>query len=488
MSQRIILHLDVNSYFATMEQQAYPNLRGKPIGVAGKDERMSGRHSRTEAPKSGIMSFGRFAGASGGERTVVAGASIEAKKFGVKSGMSSWEARKLCPGIIIVAANYDRYIFTSKRIFSLMERFSPTVEVFSIDEAFLIINSKLETLSSKQIQMLKNQIYKNDSDFENWNLKFVSNLGFSASDFAYLQAIDIAVQLKQLIRTHIGSWVSVSIGISYGRTLAKLASELQKPDGLTVIKPEDFARIAKTTPIEELCGIGYRLRPRLNQLGISTIAELGSAPREMLVRVFGDFTGSWLADIGRGIDDNQLRSFRQLPQEKSVGHSYTLPHDLASMTEVKKVMLLLAERVGVRLRRKGLMGKTVSVYVRFYDKTGWGQQMAIKDYLMDGLAIYKVGAELLDLIIQPKPVRLIAITVSDLVTQVQTTKPLFVVNQRYEQLVGAIDKINNRYGEFTVFRGALAKMKQRIFKLPDGRNKRHYLPEITHINPFTKRV
>src|SRR3989344_3664641 len=105
-----ILHLDVNSYFATLEQQAYPHLRGRPVGVAGKGK---------------------------GERTVVAGASIEAKKFGVKSGMSTWEALRVCPQLILVPANYDRYIFTSKRIFSLIERFGPKVDIFSIDEAFL---------------------------------------------------------------------------------------------------------------------------------------------------------------------------------------------------------------------------------------------------------------------------------------------------------------------------------------------------------------
>ena len=147
MSKTIILHVDMNSYFATMEQQAHPNLRGKPIGVAGKTK---------------------------GERTVITAASVEAKKFGLKSGMSAWEARRLCPDLIIVPANYDRYIFTSKLIFDLLERFSPKVDIFSIDEAFLELSPKFEYRSTKQIRNL---------NFE--NSKLVSNLMLRASNFIF---------------------------------------------------------------------------------------------------------------------------------------------------------------------------------------------------------------------------------------------------------------------------------------------------------------
>lgn len=418
---KIVLHLDMNSYFATMEQQAYPNLRGKPVGVAGK---------------------GR------GERTVVAGASIEAKRLGIRSGMSTWEAEKICPSIIIIPANYDRYIFTSQRIFSLIERFGPKVEVFSIDEAFLDLSY----------------------------------------DYSWEGAVSVAKQLKELIYNKIGSWVSCSIGISYGKTLAKLASELKKPDGLVVIKPADFAQMAATTKIEALCGIGYRLRPRLNQMGVTTIADLSQVPKAVLLTTFGEFTGSWLYNISHGLDDNQIRSFRDLPQEKSVGHSYTLPQDITNRADAKKVLLLLSERVGQRLRKKGLAGKTVSLYVRFSDFSGWAQRMAQSDYLDDGLDIYQAGAKILDLINTSKAIRLLSITVSDLVQQVAITKPLFLAGQRHRQLVRSIDRINHRFGEMTIFRGALASIKERIFKIPDGRNKRVYLPQITYINPFTKRV
>jgi len=416
-----ILHLDMNCYFATLEQQAYPNLRGKPIGIAGKGK---------------------------GERTVVCSASIEAKKLGVKSGMSTWEAAKFCSDLILIPATYQRYIYISQKIFQLLERFAPKVDVFSIDEAFL-------------------------------------DLG---SDISWDEAKNMANQMKQLIKKEIGEWVTCSIGISYGKTLAKLASEMQKPDGLTVIKREDFTTIAKVTPISELCGIGFRLTPRLNRMGVETIYDLSIMPKDMLVTVFGDYTGSWLHSISNGQDDNILRSFRDLPQEKSVGHSYTLPRDITSQSDVRKVLLLLSERVGVRLRHSNLSGKTISVYLRYFDGSGWGQRQVQKEFIVDGLDIYRAGAKLLGGIDQLKPVRLIAISITDLLTQQQTTAPIFAEERDYHQLIGAVDKINDRWGEWTVHRGSLNRIKQRVFNLPDGRDKRKFVPEITHINPFTKRV
>ena len=415
---RIILHLDMNSYYATLEQQAYPNLRGKPIGVAGK---------------------------GGGERTVVVGASIEAKKLGVRGAMSTWEARKICPQIIIIPANYDRYSFVSKRIFTMMERFSPTVEVFSIDEAFIELPNKA-----------------------NWE-----------------DAASIAHQMKKLIHKQIGEWVTCSIGISYGRTLAKLASELQKPDGLVIIRPEDFTKIAQKTAIEDLCGIGWRIGPRLNQMGVRTINELGQMPRQMLIDTFGQATGSWLNLIGNGIDDNRLRSYRDLPHEKSIGHSYTVPQDLRSLEDVKKTALLLCERVGVRLRNKNLVGRTVSLYMRFDDHTSWGQQHHQKEYIFDGLHIYRLAEKVFKDLPQSKPVRLVAVSISDLSELKSSTQPLFEVEKNREKLTKAVDKINARYGEFTVHRGTLASIRRRIFRLPDGRNKRLYIP---NSSPFMKRI
>lgn len=422
MNRSKIIHLDMDSYFATMEQQAYPNLRGKPLGVAGKGK---------------------------GERTVVTGASIEAKKFGIRSGMSSWEALRLCPHLILIPASYDRYAFSSRRIFALLERFSPRVDVFSIDEAFI-------------------------------------DLG---EDISWQDGVTVAKRIKELIRINIGSWVTCSIGLSYGRTLAKLASEMDKPNGLTLLRPEDFEDIARITPVEELCGIGYRFKSRLNRLGVSTVEDMGKIPKEMLIQVFGDFVGTWMNNIGNGVDNSLIRSFRALPREKSVGHSYTLPRDVRLLSDAKKVLLLLSERVGVRLRRKGLIGKSISVYLRFEDRSGWGQSQIQKEYIDDGHQVYKAAERLLrNLNTNHRPIRLVAVTIGNLVARTESTQQLFDADKKYEHLTKSLDSLNERYGEFTVFRATLSTIRRKVLNLPDGRNHRQFIPKISEVNPFTKRL
>lgn len=155
------------------------------------------------------------------------------------------------------------------------------------------------------------------------------------------------------------------------------------------------------------------------------------------------------------------------------------------MEDVGKTILLLCERVGVRLRHKNLVGRTVSVYLRFHDKTGWGERHTQKEYIFDGLHMYRAAERLLKHIPETKPVRLVGVTISDLAAATATTQPLFQLDQQREQLVGAVDAINKRYGEFTVHRGTLASIRRRILKLPDGRNKRLYIP---NTSPFMKRI
>jgi len=409
MKNRIVLHLDMNSYFASMEQQANPLLRGKPIGVAGKP---------------------------GSERTVITAFSIEAKKFGLSSGMNAYEAKRLCPQLIIVPANYNRYIFTSKRIFAILEKFSPAIDIFSIDEAFIALDK-----------------------WEDWS-----------------SAEQIARQIKLAIRQAIGQQATCSVGISYGKVMAKLASKRQKPDGLTIIRPEDFATIARGTAIQEICGIGPRLGPRLNRLGIFTLADLGRTTRNLLTSVFGLAAGTWLYELGQGRDNGEIRSFRHLPQEKSVSHAYTLPHDLSQPEEIKEMILLLAERVGEDLRSKGLAGRCVSLFLRSSHFTGWGQSVSQKAYIADGYQIYQVAANLLNSASLYQPIRLIGVAISDLVKQSLLPKPLLPYMIRTERLSQAVDRLNSRHGRQTVYRAATANWRRRVINLPDGRQGRYYAP------------
>ena len=214
MNHRTVMHIDMNSFFASVEQAANPNLKGKPIIVTGSQQ-----------------------------RTVVLTASYEARKFGVKTGMMLHEAKRLCPALIMVPADNRKYTHTSSQIMKMMQDYTPEVEVFSIDEAWLDVTHSLGIFGSAE---------------------------------------NIAYQIKSRIRHQFD--ITCSIGIAPNKLLARLASEMQKPDGLTIITPEDVSRILETMPIKELCGIGKKTERQLNLMGIRTCGELGRCDEQRLVR------------------------------------------------------------------------------------------------------------------------------------------------------------------------------------------------------------
>ena len=402
---RFILHVDMNSYFATVEQQSNPFLRGKPICVAGK----------------GLN-----------ERTVCAAASIEAKKFGIKSGFPVWEAKRLCPQIQIVRADYAKYQFLSRKLIEIFERFTPMVEIFSIDEAFL-------------------------------------DLSFAVKD--YSEAQKIAQKIKILIKQEVGDYLTCSIGIAPNKLLAKLASEMKKPDGLTIIKPANIESILKNTPIEDMCGIGRRLKIRLNNLGIKTAWEIGECPVEKLKHFFGEFYGKNLRLMGQGKDASPVLSYREFSPEKSFGHSYTLPRDLTDQKAIKRVLLKLTQKVGRRLRKVGFWAKTIHFYVRFFDFSSWGKRFTRSYCFNASQDIYESALKILTTA-PTKPIRMLGVAVSNLRQNHEVPYFLDPGEVLKEKVLKTTDRINDKYGEFTIFPSSLTKIKDKIQEIPDGRAKR----------------
>jgi len=407
MAKRIIMHIDMNSYFATVEQQSNPLLRGKPICVAGKS--------------------------LNSERTVCCAASVEAKKFGLKSGMGVWEAKNLCPNITIVTADYLKYQFISQKFIRLLENYTPLIEVFSIDEAFLDLTGQIDSLE---------------------------------------EVIPIAMEIKSRLKEEIGDYLTCSVGISTNKLMAKLASEKVKPDGLTLIREDEIKKILLKTPIEELCGIGRRLEPRLNALGIKTAGELGCFSTESLTRLFGPHLGQKLSQMGKGIDSSPVVPYYEMPPEKSFGHSYTLPKDISQLKEINKVLLKLAEKVGRRMRQAKAMGRTIYLYVRFFDRTGKSMRITISTFTNDGFQIYLLAKNLLKKCFTGKPIRLIAVSMTNIKPSKNISQAVLPLDQQNDHILKMLDKINNRYGEFTIFRANLTQIKDRIENIPDGRNKR----------------
>ena len=413
---RSIMHIDFNSYFATVEQQANPRLRGKPVGVTGGD-RM--------------------------KRTVLGTASVEAKKFGVKTGMQIWEAKKLCPDIILVPGDSDKYLECTKRFLGILKGYSPYLEVFSIDEVFLELGSSDKSQESR-----------------------TKTLTLDSSDY-----VTIAKAIKSRIRSEIGEWITCSIGISYNKLMAKLAGSLQKPDGLVVIaNPEETVKILDEIALDEICGIGGRIKVRLNKMGIFHFKQLRQVPLEILTFQFKSY-GNFLYNAARGIDESPIIPFYEKEEIQSVSHRHTIDHDTDDLREIKQILLKLTELIARRARAKKLVGKTVNCWFRYglhprgeYQVTfsvhpggvftGNGMQITIQ-YTNDGLEIFQAAWRSFQSMWNGSKIRMIGVSISNLKPQTPQNLSFLDEVKQKEVIIKALDKINDKYGEFTLKRAIL---------------------------------
>jgi DNA polymerase-4 len=384
MSERVILHIDMNAFFASVEQQSNPALRGKPIAVIGS-----------------------------AKRTVVTTCSYEARAYGVKTGMTVWEAKRNCPHLILVVGNNRKYTWTSARIVKIFLDYTPLVEVFSIDEAFLDI---------------------------------------TASQRLFGPPERIACLIKACIRHLFG--ITCSIGIAPNKLLAKLASEMRKPDGVVVIGEDEVQRVLENLPVRELCGVGSRTRQKLELLGIRNCGELGRFPVELLRKKFG-VIGERLHLMGMGIDDSPVIPAEEADEVKSVGHSMTLEHDISLREEILRYLLELSEMVGRRARRYNVSGRTVTLSIRYADFDTWvGKQETLAEHINRSEDIYRAAAAILETLVLEQPVRLLGVRLSSLSYQ-GSQLPLFEEERKKTLMIGAVDQVNDRYGDFTVTFGSI---------------------------------
>ncbi len=392
MPGRTILHIDQNAFFASVEQQANPELLGKPIAVVGA-----------------------------AHRTVITTASYEARAFGVRTGMAIWEGKRACPDLIIVRGDNRKYTYTSGKIVEMMRQYTPLVEPFSIDEAFMDVTYSLKLFGSAET---------------------------------------IAYQLKASIKHSFG--ITCSVGIAPNKLLAKLASDMQKPDGLTVITPDRVRDVLEQMPVGELCGVGKKLQKQLLlYCNITTCGELGRCDEALLVKRFG-IIGSTLRKMGQGIDDSPVVPMEDEEQVKSVGHSMTLPRDIEDRDQILKRLLQLSEMVGRRARKHGLAGKTISVYVRLGDFfSNFQKQTTINRHINLSDDIYQAAVKLYDCLKVDQPVRLLGISLSHLREGEDGQPALFEDNRKKEQLTKAMDDINNRLGDFKVTFGSLLDAQEK---------------------------
>jgi DNA polymerase-4 len=378
-----IFHIDMDSYFASVEQQARPWLRGKPIVVSGRPD----IHS------------------------VVAAASKEAKRYGIKAGMSTWEAKKLCPEVIFVPGDPDKYESVTRRFLGILISYTPMVEVYSIDEVFLDATDILPR---------------------------------------YPDPIALALEIKRKFREELGEWITCTIGIAPNKLLAKLATEEAKPNGIKWIRPEDVPEVLRNTPVEAVCGIGPRIAKRLSYMGVWTLADLGKIPEAYLKRVFGVY-GTLLHLWGMGVDPTPLKPYWQEEEEKSIGHSHALPKSLRHPEGARRVLYYLSVKTARRLRKKGFVGRVIHAMYRDEEMKYFGAQKALSTPTCDERRIFDAAMEIVERLGGfPYGVSLVGVRVAGLERISSFPYPLFPEEAKREKLLSALDRIRDRFGEEAV--------------------------------------
>lgn len=413
---RIILHVDFNSFFASVEQQANPFLRGKPIAVAGKGKNsidIAGRAKQT----------GRFrVDQHNLHRTVITTASIEAKQRGVKTAMSSIEAKRICPELIVIPGDPRKYSAVTNRFLAILKRHASAVEQFSLDEAF-------------------------------------ADITMEAQD--YFGATMIAQMIRSDIVEEIGAYCTASIGIASSKVMAKLAGESAKPSGLTVVQPHEAAAFVERMPLQAVCGIGPKIAERLAGFGVTSMRALRTVPRPALVNEFHDY-GNFLFDIARGLGDDFVNPVNAPP--KSIGHSYTFATDLDTTVELQTNLLALADKVATRMRRDGFSATTVHAYARYAGGGSVGGQIAIQNPLNNGFDVYTHAWSVLDSKRDThKAVRLLGVSVSGLVAH-QAEHTLFDQDNKKGRVLESLDKLQDKYGGGIWMRASTMKteFKERV--------------------------
>jgi DNA polymerase-4 len=384
VSEWVILHVDLDAFFAAVEQRDRPELRGKPVIVGG-----------------------------GGpdQRGVVSAASYEARKFGVNSAMPLRTAGRLCPQGVFLPVDGRKYQSVSREVMAILRRFTPQVQPISIDEAFLDVTG-------------------------------------SRALFGDGEAIGRTI--KETIRGEVG--LTASVGVATTKLVAKIASELRKPDGLVVVPPGDEAAFLAPLPISRLWGVGGKTAEALRDFGVVTIGDLAALPPDALVRRFGKHGGS-LVDRAVGRDPDPVATG---DPAKSIGHEHTFDVDTANREVIERTLLGMADGVAWRLRASGLKAVTVALKLRDSSFTTITRQISLDVPADLTEPIYEAAVTLLRRELHGQRIRLVGVTASNFRDREQLA--LFGEDDpRRRQTAEALDRIRRRFGERAVTRARLVR-------------------------------
>jgi DNA polymerase-4 len=382
-STRHILHVDMDAFYASVEQRDDPGLRGRPVVVGG-----------------------------GSKRGVVAAASYEARTFGIRSAMPMAEAMQRCPDLCRVKLRMSHYKSVSKQVFAIFREFTPTVEGLSLDEAFLDITASLSLFGPP---------------------------------------IDIAKAIKRRIVDE--TQLTASVGIAENKLVAKIASELDKPDGLTVINPADYEARLDPLPVSVIPGIGRKTLQRLSGASIHTVRDLRLARDRDLEPIFGRFTAK-TRDRASGHDYRPVSPSRT---EKSISAEETYDSDLTRRDQMDRELMRLSERTASRLRKAGLAANTVQVKIRQADFNTYTRQRSLNPAADGTDQIYAVACDLLHLWLERNPdakIRLLGVGGSNLAAMEQPDLFAAEPSRPGKPVDQAVDEIRDRFGGAAVGRAS----------------------------------
>ena len=388
---RHILHCDLNAFFASVEEVRNSELRKYPVAVCGNPENRHG---------------------------IILAKNEKAKKFGVKTAETIWQAQKKCPELVLVPPHYKDYAKYSRIVNDIYLRYTDLVEPFGIDESWLDVTGSAHLFGTPR---------------------------------------EIADELRRVVKSETG--LTISVGVSFTKAFAKLGSDYKKPDATTVITRENYKDIVWKLPVTDLLFVGKSAKKTFERLGISTIGELAASSKESISSLLGK-TGETIHDYANGIDLSPVQSAFAENDPKSIGRGTTFPHDLTEISDIRTGITVLSDDVAARLRKKHLMANVVTLTVRDpnFKTTSRQKTLSSPTHLEHDITEACMELYMRYYATRRSPVRMLTVTVSSLVDEDTAGLLQFSLfgddemHEKTERIELAIDKIRNKFG-----RGAMKK-------------------------------
>src|SRR5690625_634788 len=377
---RVILHIDMNAFYASVEMAHEPSLKGKPLAIAGNPYERKG---------------------------IIVTSSYEARAKGVKTTMPLWQARKLCPNLIALPPNFERYRDASREIFKRLADITPMIQPVSIDEGYMDI-----------------------------------------TDCAHLGSpLEIAKKIQDQLLKELD--LPCSIGIGPNKFLAKMASDMKKPLGITVLRIRDVQKKLWPLPVIEMFGVGEKTAEKLNSINIETIGDLAKADSYQLSQLLG-INGERLKSRANGIDYRKVDP-DAVNEFKSIGSSKTLPYDSTEEDKLYSLLADLSKRIELRLNRRKLVGLSVQIMIRFADRTTITRSRKLSKYIHKQEDIYQEALNLFRENWDRQPIRLLGVTVQDIEERENIAEQLdlFTYKDKIEKtrLAELKNELSKKYGE-----------------------------------------